>query len=35
LLSLGFCKSGCLRRTQTSTEWQIPCLVFVLCVLCS
>jgi hypothetical protein len=35
LLSLGFYKSGCLRRTQTSMEWEIPCLVFVICVLYS
>jgi hypothetical protein len=34
-LSLGFYKSGCLRRTQTSTEWQNPDLVFILCVLYS
>jgi hypothetical protein len=34
-LSLGVYKSGYLQRTQTSTEWQNPDLVFILCVLYS
>jgi hypothetical protein len=31
-LSLGFYKIHCTRETQSCTEWQISCLVFVMCV---
>jgi hypothetical protein len=30
LLSLGFCKIPCHWQTQSSTEWQLPRLVFVM-----
>jgi hypothetical protein len=31
LLSLGFHKIDCHLQTQSSMEWQLPCLMFVLC----